>query len=69
MAWVLGFGTFLAVAVAVRLGLEGLLDVWWASDGLDPSSRPPLNAGGEWLVSGAIGLGAGWLVTRIFGDD
>lgn len=68
-SWVIGFGTFLAVAVAARFGLEFLLDTWWASDGLDPASRPPLNAGAEWMVSGLMGIGAGWLVIRVLGED
>ena len=69
MQWLSGFATFVVVSVLMSLGVEWALDAWWASDGLDTSSRPPLNAGGEWLVGGAIGLAAGWLVTRAFGED
>lgn len=69
MDWIVGFGTFLAISVAARYGLEWMLDAFWSSEGLDPNSRPPLNAGGEWLAGGAIGLGAGWFVTRLFGDN
>ena len=41
MTWLIGFGTFIAVTVAAKLGLAFLLDAWWSSDGLDPASRPP----------------------------
>ena len=68
-SWVIGFATFIAVSFAARYGVELVLDTWWQADGLDPDARPPLNAGGEWLVGGAIGLGAGWLVTRLLGAD
>ena len=69
MQWVAGFVTFLVIAALARWGVDAALDAWWSSEGLDPATRPPLNAGGEWPVSGAIGLGAGWLVTRALGED
>jgi len=50
-------------------GLDWMLDAFWSSEGLDPNSRPPLNAVVEWLAGGAIGLGTGWFVTRLFGDN
>lgn len=68
-SWAIGFVTFVAVSVAARYGVDVLLDTWWSADGLDPDSRPPLNAGGDWLVGGVIGLGAGWLVARLLGED
>ena len=41
MDWIVGFGTFLAISVAARYGLEWMLDAFWSSEGLDPNSRPP----------------------------
>ena len=66
--WLVGFATFIAVAVAIQIGINVTLDAWWAGDGLDPASRPS-NAAIEWLISGAAGLAAGWGVTKLFGED
>ncbi len=66
--WLVGFVTFIAVAVAIQIGINVALDAWWVADGLDPASRPS-NAAIEWLISGAAGLAAGWGVTQLFGDD
>ena len=66
---VVGFVVFIAVSVAAHAGLEIALDWWWTSEGLDPSSRPPLTAGGQWLASGGIGLAVGALLTKVFGED
>ena len=61
--------TFIGVEVVFHLGLDWALDAWWASDGSDPATRPPLNAGGTWLTGFLIGTGAGWFVSTRFGED
>jgi len=66
---VVGFVVFICVSVAAHLGLNVALDWLWALDGSDPTSRPPLNQFGDWLMSGGIGLAAGALVNKLFGKD
>lgn len=69
MDWLPGYAVFLGVAVAVRLGFDATLDALWESQGLDPTSRPAFNSLEEWLVGAAIGALAGWIVTKVFGED
>jgi hypothetical protein len=67
--WVAGFATFIGVSLLFYVGFGWVLDYWWTSEGLDPATRPPLNAGGQWMLSGGVGLAAGWIVGKIFGKD
>jgi hypothetical protein len=69
IGWAVGFGVFVVVAVGAQYGIEVALDAYWGSQGLDPASRPHWNPVQAWALSGAIGLAAGWLVGRAFGDD
>ncbi|WP_445258071.1 hypothetical protein [Nocardioides aurantiacus] len=68
VGWVVGFVTFVVMAVVVHTGIDLVLDAWWASDGLDPAARPT-NAALEWGIGTVAGLASGWGVTQLFGED
>jgi hypothetical protein len=67
--WVAAVLTFFGVVILFHLGLNWILDYWWAQDGLDPSTRPPLNAIGDWMVSTAVAAAAGGIVGKVFGKE
>ena len=61
--------TFFGVVIVFRLGLNWALDYWWAHDGLDPTTRPPLNAIAAWMVGTALAAAAGGIVGKVLGKE
>jgi hypothetical protein len=51
--WAVGFATFLAVAVVISIALE---------DAVPGSAANP-------FIGAGVGAVAGWMVTKLFGDD
>ena len=62
--WAIGFAVFVAVTIATQLVGDWLIDAWWRSDGLDPTSRPD-----NPFIGWVFGLVAAAITVKLVGKE